>query len=47
MSAETIERCQAAARDEIAPITDIRASERYRRDVVAVMLGRLLGNAES
>ena len=47
LSAETIERCQAAACNEIAPITDIRASEGYRRDVVAVMLGRLLGNAES
>ncbi len=47
LSAETIERCQAAARDEIAPITDVRASEGYRRDVVAVMLGRLLRNVES
>jgi len=45
LSAETITRCEAAARDEIAPITDVRASETFRRDVVAVMLRRMLQRA--
>ncbi|RJP36254.1 MAG: xanthine dehydrogenase family protein subunit M [Phycisphaerales bacterium] len=45
LSMEVIERAAAAARAEIAPITDVRASEAYRRDVVGVMLGRMLKHA--
>ena len=41
-----IEKCTAAAREEIAPITDVRAGEGYRREVVGVMLRRMLQNAE-
>lgn len=41
----TIERCEAAARAEIAPISDVRASEAYRRDMVAIMLRRMLTRA--
>jgi xanthine dehydrogenase FAD-binding subunit len=45
VSAETIEKCAQAARDEIAPITDVRASAEYRREVVGVMLRRMLKRA--
>ncbi len=45
LSDDVIARCTEAARNEISPITDMRASERYRRDVVAVMLRRMLENA--
>ncbi len=41
----TIERCETAARAEISPITDVRASEAYRRDMVGVMLRRMLARA--
>lgn len=46
LSAGVIDRCEAAAREEIAPITDVRASEAYRREVVGVMLRRMLGRAK-
>ncbi len=46
VSAEAIIKCEAAARDEIAPISDVRASEAYRREIVAVMLRRMLQRAE-
>jgi CO/xanthine dehydrogenase FAD-binding subunit len=36
----------AAARVEIAPITDLRASAAYRRELVAVMLRRMLERAQ-
>jgi CO/xanthine dehydrogenase FAD-binding subunit len=39
---EVIDRCVAAAREEISPITDVRASDGYRREVTGVMLRRLL-----
>ena len=45
LSPAVIEKCEAAARDEIKPITDVRASEAYRREVVGVMLRRMLENA--
>lgn len=44
LSAEVIERCIAAARAEIAPISDVRAGAAYRREVVGVMLRRMLGH---
>ena len=46
LSADVIARCEAAARDEIAPITDVRAGEAYRREVVGVMLRRMLERAQ-
>jgi CO/xanthine dehydrogenase FAD-binding subunit len=46
LSADTIGHCVAAARTEIAPITDVRASAAYRREVVAIMLRRMLEGAE-
>jgi len=45
LSPETIGRCEAAARAEIAPITDVRAGQAYRREVVGVMLRRMLEHA--
>jgi len=46
LSADTIDKCVAAAREEIAPITDVRASAGYRREVVGVMLRRMLERAQ-
>jgi xanthine dehydrogenase FAD-binding subunit len=45
LSAELIAKCEAAAREEISPITDVRAAEAYRREVVGVMLRRMLERA--
>ena len=45
-SADTIDHCVAAAREEIAPITDLRASAGYRHELVAVMLRRMLERAQ-
>ena len=45
LSAETIGKCEAAAREEIDPITDVRATEAYRREMVGVMLRRMLQRA--
>lgn len=42
---ETILRCQAAAGSEIVPITDVRAGEAYRREIVSVLLRRMLEEA--
>lgn len=42
---EVIDRCVAAARKEISPITDLRAGAGYRREIVGVMLRRMLENA--
>lgn len=47
LSPEVINRCENAAREEIKPITDVRASQAYRRDVVAAMLRRILQRAAS
>ena len=46
LGAEVIARCEAAARREITPISDVRASEAYRREMVGVMLRRMLHRAE-
>jgi CO/xanthine dehydrogenase FAD-binding subunit len=46
LTADVIEQCEAAAREEITPITDIRASEAYRREVVGVMIRRMLERAK-
>ncbi len=45
LSDAVVEECMAVAREEIAPITDVRASAAYRREVVAVMLRRMLEDA--
>jgi carbon-monoxide dehydrogenase medium subunit len=45
LSAEIIGKCEAAVRKEITPISDVRASAAYRRDVVVVMLRRMLERA--
>ena len=45
LSAEVIAKCEAAAREEISPISDVRATEAYRREVVGVMLRRMLERA--
>jgi CO/xanthine dehydrogenase FAD-binding subunit len=45
LSADVIEKCIVAARGEIAPITDVRASEEYRREMVGIMLKRMLEGA--
>lgn len=42
---EVIEAACAAAREEVAPISDVRASEAYRREMVGVMLERMLRDA--
>jgi CO/xanthine dehydrogenase FAD-binding subunit len=42
LSTDVVAACVTAAREEIAPISDVRASEGYRREVVGVMLGRML-----
>ncbi len=47
LSEKVIARCEAAARKEITPITDVRAGEGYRREVVGVMLRRMLEHAAS
>lgn len=39
---DVIKACVEAARAEIAPISDLRASEAYRREIVGVMLRRML-----
>jgi CO/xanthine dehydrogenase FAD-binding subunit len=45
LSAEVIEGCAKAAREEIAPISDVRAGEDFRRRIVGVMLRRMLEDA--
>lgn len=45
LSEEVVDRCVNAARKEISPITDVRASEGYRREIVGVLLRRMLENA--
>ncbi|MBU0719034.1 MAG: xanthine dehydrogenase family protein subunit M [Planctomycetes bacterium] len=47
LSAEVIAKCVTAAAAEIAPISDVRAGADYRREVVGVMLRRMLENAAS
>ena len=45
LSREVVDRCVAAAGEEISPITDLRASAGYRREIVGVLLRRMLENA--
>ncbi len=45
LSNEVIDRCVTAAREEISPITDLRASAGYRREIVGVLLRRMLEDA--
>ncbi|MFQ5591872.1 MAG: FAD binding domain-containing protein [Phycisphaerae bacterium] len=45
MNPDAIGRCIAAARAEIQPIDDVRASASYRREILGVMLGRMLERA--
>lgn len=45
LSAALIGKCEEEARAEITPITDVRASEGYRRQVIGVMLRRMLERA--
>ena len=45
LSPDVIEKCAAAARSEVTPITDVRASAAYRRELVGVMLRRMLERA--
>ena len=42
---EVVDQCVAAAREEISPITDLRASAGYRQEIVGVLLRRMLENA--
>lgn len=46
LSAKLIEKCVVVAREEIAPITDVRATAAYRREMVGVMLRRMLQRAQ-
>ena len=46
LSDGTIGECVAAARDEIEPITDVRAGAEFRREIVAVTLRRMLESAQ-
>jgi CO/xanthine dehydrogenase FAD-binding subunit len=46
LDGDTIEKCAAMAGEEISPITDVRASEAYRREIVRVMLRRMLERAK-
>jgi len=45
LSEEVVDQCVTAARKEISPITDIRATEGYRREIIGVLLRRMLENA--
>ncbi len=47
LSDETIRNSRVLAREEIEPITDVRSSKEFRREVVGVMLGRMLREARS
>ena len=45
LSADVIGECAAVAQKEIAPISDVRASAAFRRELVGVMLRRMLERA--
>ena len=45
LSNEVIARAVSAARTEISPITDVRSSEDFRREIVGVLLQRMLEDA--
>lgn len=42
---EVVDECVTAAREEISPISDVRAGAGYRREIVGVLLRRMLENA--
>ncbi len=46
LSNEVIARAVSAARTEISPITDVRSSEDFRREIVGVLLQRMLEDAK-
>ncbi|MHC4695610.1 MAG: FAD binding domain-containing protein [Planctomycetota bacterium] len=46
LTESVMDKCVAAARGEIEPITDLRASAEYRREVVGAMLRRMLQHAQ-
>ena len=45
ISRRTVARAQRLAEDEIIPITDIRSSEEYRRQIIGVLVKRALERA--
>lgn len=45
LSAKVIAESLSAAQKEISPITDVRAGEAYRREIVGLMLRRMLEHA--
>jgi CO/xanthine dehydrogenase FAD-binding subunit len=47
LSPAAIAACAVAARAEVAPITDVRAGEDFRREIVAVTLRRMLEDARN
>ncbi len=46
LNEDVLTRCVEAAQDEITPISDIRASAAYRREVIGTMLRRMLIHAK-
>lgn len=47
LSPQVIDACVAAARDEIEPITDVRAGAAFRREMIGALLRRMLERARS
>jgi CO/xanthine dehydrogenase FAD-binding subunit len=45
ISGRTVARAQQLAEDEIVPITDIRSSEEYRRQITGILVKRALERA--
>ncbi len=45
LTSSLIEKCETAARSEIAPISDQRADAWYRREIVGILLRRMLARA--
>ena len=47
ITSELVEQAKAAARDEVTPISDVRADAQYRRQVVGAYMGRALTELSS